>query len=203
MVLDNLRYFATLARHVPGLPAGQYVRGFDSVMRREPVGVCGCVAPWNYPLAMAVWKLGPALAAGNCLVLKPADTTPVTTSRLAEIIGEHRPVGVFNVVIGDRDTGRALLRNALVDLVSVTGSVAAGRRSPQAPRRASSVFNSISGQGTGSGVPDADLDVAAEGIAAAAFMNAGQDRAAATRVLASSVDCRRAHQCACGAGRQH
>lgn len=93
MVLDNLRYFATLARHVPGLPAGQYVRGFESVMRREPAGVCGCVTPWNYPLAMAVWKLGPALAAGNCLVLKPADTTPVTTSMLAEIIGEHLPEG--------------------------------------------------------------------------------------------------------------
>jgi hypothetical protein len=107
MLVDHLRYMATLARNLTGLASGSYAPGYDSAVRREPVGVCGQVAPWNYPLMMGVWKFGPALAAGNTVVLKPSDTTPVTTALLGKIAGEHLPPGVLNIVVGDRDTGRA------------------------------------------------------------------------------------------------
>ncbi|MET0909854.1 MAG: aldehyde dehydrogenase family protein, partial [Ilumatobacteraceae bacterium] len=126
MLVDHLRYMATIARNLTGLASASYVAGFDSAVRREPVGVCGQVAPWNYPLMMAVWKFGPALAAGNTVVLKPSDTTPATTALLGRIIGEHLPPGVMNVVIGDRDTGRALVDHPVPSLISVTGSTRAG-----------------------------------------------------------------------------
>ena len=125
-VLDHLRYMATIARNLTGLASASYLTGYDSAVRREPVGVCGQVAPWNYPLLMAVWKFGPALAAGNTVVLKPSDSTPVTTSMLGSIAAEVLPPGVFNVVVGDRDTGRALVEHPIPALISVTGSVRAG-----------------------------------------------------------------------------
>jgi betaine-aldehyde dehydrogenase len=184
MALDNLRYFATLARNLPGLSTGQYVRGFDSTMRREPVGVCGCVTPWNYPLAMAVWKLGPALAAGNSVVLKPSDTTPVTTAMFAEIVGAHVPPGVFNVVLGDRDTGRGLVAHPLTDLITVTGSVRAGMEiAASAATDLKRVQLELGGKAPVLVFADADMEQTVEGIAAAGFINAGQDCAASTRVL--------------------
>jgi betaine-aldehyde dehydrogenase len=185
MALDNLRYFATLARNLPGVSTGQYVQGFDSALRREPVGVCGCVTPWNYPLAMAVWKVGPALAAGNTVIIKPSDTTPVTTAMFAEIVGEHLPPGVFNVVVGDRDTGRALVSHPLTDLITVTGSVRAGIEiAGSAATDLKRVQLELGGKAPVLVFADCDLEHTVEGIATAGFVNAGQDCAASTRVLA-------------------
>jgi betaine-aldehyde dehydrogenase len=185
MALDNLRFFATLARNLTGVSTGRYVRGYDSTMRREPVGVCACVTPWNYPLAMAVWKIGPVLAAGNTLVLKPSDTTPVTTSMFAEILGDHLPPGVFNVVLGDRDTGRKLVAHPLVDLITVTGSVRAGMEiASSAAGDLKRMQLELGGKAPVLVFGDADIDHTAEGIAASGFINAGQDCAASTRVLA-------------------
>src|SRR5438445_6857149 len=124
--LDQIRFFAGAARLLEGRSAGEYMAGHTSYIRREPVGVVGQVAPWNYPMMMAVWKFAPALAAGNCVVLKPSDTTPVSTSLLAEIAAEFFPPGVFNVVCGDRDTGRALVSHPIPAMVSITGSARAG-----------------------------------------------------------------------------
>ena len=184
MALDNLRYFATLARNLPGVSTGQYVRGYDSTLRREPVGVCGCVTPWNYPLAMAVWKVGPALAAGNSVVIKPSDTTPVTTAMFAEIVGEHIPPGVFNVIVGDRDTGRALVRHPLTDLITVTGSVRAGMEiAASAATDLKRVQLELGGKAPVLVFADCDHERTVEGISSAGFVNAGQDCAASTRVL--------------------
>ncbi|MFV2178957.1 aldehyde dehydrogenase family protein, partial [Actinomadura sp. LOL_011] len=133
---DQFRFFAGAARVLEGRSAGEYMEGHTSFVRREPVGVCAQVTPWNYPLMMAVWKVAPALAAGNTVVLKPSDTTPASTALLAEICAEFLPPGVLNVVCGDRDTGRALVSHPRPDMVSITGSVragmevAAGRRPP-------------------------------------------------------------------------
>jgi betaine-aldehyde dehydrogenase len=124
---DQIRFFAGAARLLEGKAAGEYMTGHTSYVRREPIGVCAQVTPWNYPLMMAVWKFAPALAAGNTVVLKPSDTTPVTTLMMAEIMAEFLPPGVFNVVCGDRETGRALVTHDVPAMVSITGSVAAGR----------------------------------------------------------------------------
>ncbi len=125
---DNLRFFAGAARCMEGRAAGEYVSGYTSIIRREPVGVIGQIAPWNYPLMMAVWKIGPALAAGNTVVLKPAETTPLTVLKLAEYAAEIFPKGVFNVITGHGDpTGRALVTHEDVDMVSLTGSVETGK----------------------------------------------------------------------------
>src|SRR5206468_706966 len=126
-MVDNLRFFAGAARTMEGKPAGEYLEGYTSIIRREPVGVIGQIAPWNYPLMMAVWKVGPALATGNTIVLKPAPTTPVTTLKLAEIAAEFLPKGVLNVVCGGNDVGEAIVAHDDVDMVSITGSVAAGK----------------------------------------------------------------------------
>ena len=126
-MVDQIRFFAGAARMLEGRSAGEYMSGFTSFIRREPIGVCAAVTPWNYPMMMAVWKFGPALAAGNTMVLKPSDTTPVSTLLLAELMGNVLPPGVFNVVCGDRDTGRALVTNPVPQMVSITGSVRAGR----------------------------------------------------------------------------
>src|ERR1035437_6930292 len=126
-MVDQIRFFAGAARMLEGRSAGEYMAGFTSMIRREPVGVCAAVTPWNYPMMMATWKWAPALAAGNTLVLKPSDTTPVTTLLMAELIGEHVPAGVLNVICGDRDTGRALVAHPAPRMVSITGSVRAGK----------------------------------------------------------------------------
>ena len=125
--VDNLRFFAGAARTMEGKPAGEYLEGYTSIIRREPVGVVGQIAPWNYPLMMVVWKIGPALATGNTVVLKPAPATPVSIVRVAELAAEILPKGVLNVVLGGDDVGKAIVTHDGVDMVSITGSVAAGK----------------------------------------------------------------------------
>ena len=183
-VLDHLRYMATIARNLTGLASASYPTGYDSAVRREPVGVCGQVAPWNYPLLMAVWKFGPALAAGNTVVLKPSDSTPVTTSMLGSIAAEVLPAGVFNVVVGDRDTGRALVEHPIPALISVTGSVRAGMEvSASAATDLKRVHLELGGKAPVVVFGDVDVDAVAADVAAAGLINAGQDCAAGCRVL--------------------
>src|SRR5690606_10646051 len=128
MCADNLRFFAGAARNLEGKAAMEYVEGHTSFVRREPVGVCGQITPWNYPLMMAMWKIGPAFAAGCTTVLKPAENTPLSTSKLAELIAEIFPPGVFNVIAGHGDpAGAALVRHPEIDFVSLTGSPETGK----------------------------------------------------------------------------
>jgi betaine-aldehyde dehydrogenase len=184
--VDQIRFFASAARVLHGLAAGEYMEGHTSMIRREPVGVCGQVTPWNYPMMMAVWKWGPAIAAGNTVVLKPSDTTPVTSVRMAEIMNEFLPPGVINVVCGDRDTGRALVSHDIPAMVSVTGSIRAGMEVAEAAARdLKRVHLELGGKAPVIVFDDADVEAAAEAIAGAGYFNAGQDCTAATRVLAS------------------
>ncbi len=181
---DQLRFFAGAARVLSGLSAGEYLAGHTSWIRREPVGVVGQVTPWNYPLMMAIWKIAPALAAGNTVVLKPSDTTPASTVLLAEVAQEFFPPGVFNVVCGDRDTGRALVSHPRPDMVAITGSVRAGSQVASAAADGlKRVHLELGGKAPVVVFDDADLAAAAEGIAGAGYYNAGQDCTAATRVL--------------------
>jgi betaine-aldehyde dehydrogenase len=183
---DQIRFFAGAARLLEGKSAGEYLEGMTSFIRREPVGVCAQVTPWNYPMMMAVWKFAPAIAAGNTVVLKPSDTTPVTTLRLAELAAEVLPPGVLNVVCGDRDTGRALVAHKTPQMVAITGSVRAGMEVAEA---ASSdlkrVHLELGGKAPVIVFDDADIEKAAEAISVAGYFNAGQDCTAATRVLAA------------------
>jgi betaine-aldehyde dehydrogenase len=182
---DQIRFFAGAARVLEGTSAGEYMRGFTSFMRREPVGVCAAVTPWNYPAMMAVWKWAPALAAGNAMVLKPSDTTPASTMWMAEVMAEFLPPGVFNVVCGDRDTGAALVRHPIPQMVSITGSVRAGIAVAKAAADdVKRVHLELGGKAPVVVFDDADVEKAAEDIAVAGYFNAGQDCTAATRVLA-------------------
>lgn len=184
--VDQIRFFAGAARHMQGLAAGEYMTDHTSMIRREPVGVCAQVAPWNYPLLMAVWKFAPAIAAGNTVVLKPSDTTPVTTLKLAELAAEFLPAGVFNVISGDRDTGRALVTHEIPRMVSITGSVRAGMEvATAAANDLKRVHLELGGKAPVLVFDDADIEKAAEAIAVAGYFNAGQDCTAATRVLVS------------------
>jgi betaine-aldehyde dehydrogenase len=185
---DNLRFFAGAARCLEGRAAGEYLSGYTSIIRREPIGVIGQIAPWNYPLMMAVWKIGPALAAGNTIVLKPAETTPLTTLKLAELAGEIFPAGVLNVITGHGDpAGRALVTHPEVDMVSLTGSVETGkwiaRNAADSLKR---VHLELGGKAPVVIFDDADMETAMETIAGTGYYNAGQDCTAATRVLASA-----------------
>jgi betaine-aldehyde dehydrogenase len=183
--VDQLRFFAGAARLLEGRSAGEYMRDHTSMVRREPIGVCAQVTPWNYPLMMAIWKIGPALAAGNTVVLKPSDTTPVSTLLLAEIAAEFFPPGVLNVVCGDRDTGRELVRHPVPAMVSITGSVRAGMEVARAAADdLKRVHLELGGKAPVVVFDDADIAATAEGIARAGYFNAGQDCTAATRVLA-------------------
>jgi betaine-aldehyde dehydrogenase len=169
-----------------GRSAGEYMAGHTSMIRREPLGVCAQVAPWNYPMMMAVWKWAPAIAAGNAVVLKPSDTTPVTAVMMAELMGEFLPAGVINVVCGDRDTGRSLVEHEVPQLVSVTGSVRAGMEVAQAAARSLKRCHlELGGKAPVVVFDDADIEAAAEAIAIAGYFNAGQDCTAATRVMVS------------------
>src|SRR5687767_13997511 len=184
--VDQIRFFAGAARVLEGRAAAEYMAGHTSFVRREPIGVVGQVTPWNYPLMMAVWKIAPALAAGNTVVLKPSDTTPVTTLRLAELAAEVLPPGVLNVVCGDRDTGRALVEHRIPQLVAITGSVRAGMEvAGAAARDVKRVHLELGGKAPVVVFDDADLEAAAEAIAVAGYFNAGQDCTAASRVLAA------------------
>ncbi|MGH9305059.1 MAG: gamma-aminobutyraldehyde dehydrogenase [Acidimicrobiales bacterium] len=186
-MIDQIRFFAGAARVLEGRAAAEYVSGHTSFIRREPVGVCAQVTPWNYPLMMAVWKWAPAIAAGNTTVLKPSDTTPASTLLMAEIMGEHLPPGVFNVICGDRDTGRALVAHPTPQMVSVTGSVRAGMEvAASAANDLKRVHLELGGKAPVIVFDDADVEKASAGIAAAGYFNAGQDCTAATRVLAGA-----------------
>ncbi|MBB0245255.1 gamma-aminobutyraldehyde dehydrogenase [Streptomyces alkaliphilus] len=184
MMLEQIRFFAGAARLLEGKSAGEYMEGMTSFVRREPVGVCAQVAPWNYPMMMAVWKFAPALAAGNTVVLKPSDTTPASAVLIAEILGEILPRGVFNMVCGDRDTGRLMVEHPVPAMVSITGSVRAGTEvAASAARDLKRVHLELGGKAPCVVFEDADIEAAVEGIRDAGFFNAGQDCTAATRVL--------------------
>ena len=185
-MVDQIRFFAGAARVLEGRSAGEYMAGHTSFVRREPIGVCAQVTPWNYPMMMAVWKWAPAIAAGNTVVLKPSDTTPVSTLLMAEIMSEFLPDGVINVVCGDRDTGRALVDHPTPQMVSITGSVRAGMEvAGSAATDLKRVHLELGGKAPVVVFDDADLEAAAEAIAVAGYFNAGQDCTAATRVLAA------------------
>jgi betaine-aldehyde dehydrogenase len=185
-MVDQIRFFAGAARLLEGKAAAEYMAGHTSFVRREPVGVVGQVTPWNYPMLMATWKFAPALAAGNAIVLKPSDTTPASTLLLAEIASEFLPPGVFNVVCGDRDTGRALVSHPTPAMVAITGSVGAGIAVAKAAADdVKRVHLELGGKAPVIVFDDADLSATAEGIAIAGLFNAGQDCTAATRVLAA------------------
>ena len=182
---DQIRFFAGAARMLEGRSAGEYMSGFTSFIRREPIGVCAAVTPWNYPMMMATWKWAPALAAGNTMVLKPSDTTPVSTLLMAELMSEFLPAGVFNVITGDRDTGRLLVSHPVPQMVSITGSVRAGKEvAAAAAASLKRVHLELGGKAPVVVFDDADPAKAAEAIAIAGYFNAGQDCTAATRVLA-------------------
>jgi betaine-aldehyde dehydrogenase len=183
---DQIRFFAGAARVLEGLSAGEYLKDHTSMIRREPIGVCAQVTPWNYPMMMAVWKFAPAIAAGNAVVLKPSDTTPASTLLLAEIAAEFLPPGVFNVICGDRDTGRELVAHPTPSMVSITGSVRAGMEVARtAADDLKRVHLELGGKAPVVVFDDADIEGAAAGIAGAGYFNAGQDCTAATRVLAA------------------
>ncbi|MGC8479959.1 MAG: gamma-aminobutyraldehyde dehydrogenase [Acidimicrobiales bacterium] len=186
-MVDQVRFFAAAARNLEGRSAAEYMPGHTSMIRREPIGVCASVTPWNYPLMMAVWKWAPAIAAGNSLVLKPSDTTPVSTLRMAEILSEHLPAGVFNVVCGDRDSGRLLVSHPTPRMVSITGSVRAGIEvATAAAKDLKKSHLELGGNAPVIVFNDADIEKAVEGIAIAGYFNAGQDCTAASRVIVQS-----------------
>jgi 1-pyrroline dehydrogenase len=185
-VVDNLRFFAGACRVMEGKAAGEYLRGYTSMIRREPVGVVGQIAPWNYPLMMAVWKIAPALAAGNTVVLKPSEQTPLTTLRMAELAAGIFPEGVLNVITGDGEpVGAGIVRHPKVDMVSLTGDVATGKEVARAA--ASSVKRvhlELGGKAPVVVFDDADLEAVVESLRYAGYANSGQDCTAASRVIA-------------------
>jgi betaine-aldehyde dehydrogenase len=183
-MVDQIRFFAGAARMLEGKATAEYMRGFSSSIRREPLGVVGSVTPWNYPMMMAVWKFAPALAAGNTIVLKPSDTTPASTAYLAELFADLLPPGVFNVVCGDRGTGAALTQHPIPALLSITGSTRAGKSVARAAaENVKRTHLELGGNAPVVVFADADPAAAAEGISIAGYFNAGQDCTAATRVL--------------------
>src|SRR5271165_2368961 len=187
VMVDNLRFFAGAARCLEGRAAGEYMEGYTSFTRREAVGVIGQVTPWNYPLMMAIWKFGPALAAGNTVVLKPAETTPVTTIRFAELVADILPRGVLNIITGPGDpTGEALINHPEVDMLALTGSVATGKHIARtAAETLKRVHLELGGKAPVIVFDDVGLESALETIAGTGYYNAGQDCTAATRVLAA------------------
>src|SRR5664279_3147804 len=182
--VDQIRFFAGEARHLSGMATGEYMKDHTSSIRREPIGVIGQVAPWNYPLNMAVWKVAPAIAAGNTTVLKPSDTTPSSTLLFAEIAAEFLPAGVFNVLTGDRTTGGLMVDHKTPQMVSITGSVRAGMEVAKAASTdLKRVHLELGGKAPVVVFDDADIAAAVAGIGAAGYFNAGQDCTAATRVI--------------------
>ena len=183
--VDQIRFFAAAARMLEGRASAEYMAGHTSSIRREPIGVCGQITPWNYPFMMAIWKFAPALAAGNTVVLKPSENTPLSTLWLAEMMQKHLPEGAFNVILGKGDVGERLVRHEGVSMVSFTGSVRAGKAVASAAADSlKRVHLELGGKAPVIVFDDADIEAAAEGIAGAGYFNAGQDCTAATRVLA-------------------
>jgi len=188
VIADQFRFFASGARVLEGLAAGEYMKGFTSILRREPIGVAGLIAPWNYPLYMAAWKLGPALAAGNTIVIKPAENTPLTLLKFAQWIAEAEvfPPGVFNVVTGDGEpVGDAIVKHPDVGIVSLTGETSTGKLiAKNAADTLKRVHLELGGKAPVIVFDDADVAAAAEWIQIAGFFNSGQDCTAAARVIA-------------------
>ncbi len=186
--IDNLRFFAGAARVLEGKATGEYLKGWTSMVRREPVGVVGQVAPWNYPLMMAIWKVGPALAAGNTVVLKPASATPLTALALAELAADVFPKGVFNVITGPgRTAGQRLVTHPDVDMISLTGDTATGKDiAAAAAQTVKRVHLELGGKAPVVVFDDADLSAVAEAVKLAGYFNSGQDCTAATRIIAGS-----------------
>ncbi|HEV3096806.1 MAG TPA: gamma-aminobutyraldehyde dehydrogenase [Candidatus Dormibacteraeota bacterium] len=184
--VDHLRFFAGAARLLEGRAAGEYMRGYTSMIRREPIGVVGSIAPWNYPLMMAIWKVAPALAAGNCVVLKPSEWTPLTALRMAELAANIFPPGVFNVITGDGEpVGAGIVRHPGVNMVSLTGDVATGKEVAKAASQTlKRVHLELGGKAPVVVFDDADLDAVNTWVKVAGFFNSGQDCTAATRVIA-------------------
>ena len=187
-MVDHLRFFAGAARTLEGRAAGEYMAGYTSFLRRDPLGVVGSITPWNYPLMMAIWKIGPALATGNTVVLKPSELTPLTTLRMAELIAEHEilPPGVLNVVTGQGESaGASLVTHPLVRLISLTGSVGTGKAIAKAASDSlARVHLELGGKAPVLVFDDADLEAVVEAVKIGGYYNAGQDCTAACRVVA-------------------
>ena len=185
MCVDNLRFFAGAARCLEGKPAGEYIAGYTSMVRREPLGVVGQIAPWNYPLMMAIWKIGPALAAGNTVVLKPSELTPLTALRLGELAVDILPAGVLNVIAGEgAPVGEPLVRHPSVRMVSLTGSVGTGKRIARtAADSLTRVHLELGGKAAAVVLDDADMEAVVAGIRLGGYLNSGQDCTAASRVI--------------------
>src|SRR5467141_4563135 len=185
-IADCFRFFAGAARLLEGRASGEYMKGFTSIIRRESLGVVGSIAPWNYPLMMAAWKLGPALASGNTVVLKPSEWTPLTALRLAELSADILPPGVLNVITGDGEpVGAGIVRHPGVDMVSLTGDVATGKEVAKAASQTlKRVHLELGGKAPVVVFDDADLEAVNTWVKAAGFFNSGQDCTAATRVIA-------------------
>src|SRR3954465_9653322 len=183
---DNLRFFAGAARTMQGQAAGEYMEGYTSMLRREPLGVVGQIAPWNYPLMMAIWKIGPALAAGNTVVRKPPEWTPLTAARRAQAAAEHLPAGVLNIVYGHgKEAGAPLVAHPGGAMVSLTGSVPTGKWIAQASADTlKRVHLELGGKAPVLVFDDADIEAAIEGVKIGGYFNAGQDCTAASRVIA-------------------
>jgi 1-pyrroline dehydrogenase len=186
-MVDNLRFFAGACRCMEGKAAGEYLAGYTSMIRREPVGVVGSIAPWNYPLMMAVWKVGPALAAGNTVILKPSEQTPLTSLRLMELAGDIFPPGVLNVITGHGEpVGAGIVRHPKVNMVSLTGDVATGKEIARtAAASLKKVHLELGGKAPVVIFDDADMDLVIPGIKMAGFANSGQDCTAACRLYAN------------------
>jgi 1-pyrroline dehydrogenase len=181
---DCLRFFAGACRTMETQGAGEYLEGYTSMLRREPLGVIASIAPWNYPLMMAIWKVGPALAAGNTVVLKPSELTPMSSLLLAEIAADVFPAGVFNVIAGGKETGATLVSHPLVEMISLTGSVGTGKAIAKAASDSlKRVHLELGGKAPVVVLDDADLDKVAESLKVGSFWNAGQDCTAACRVI--------------------
>src|SRR2546421_4306257 len=185
-IVDCIRFFAGAARVLEGRATGEYMSGFTSMLRREPLGGVGSIAPWNYPLMMAAWKIGPALAGGNTVVLKPSEWTPLTALKLAELAADIFPPGVFNVITGDGEpVGAAIVRHPTVAMVSLTGDVATGKEVARAAADTlKRVHLELGGKAPVLVFDDADIEAAVEGVKIAGYWNTGQDCTAASRVIA-------------------
>jgi len=182
--VDCYRFFAGACRTMETQGAGEYLEGYTSMLRREPLGVVASIAPWNYPFMMAAWKLGPALAAGNCVVLKPSELTPMSSLLLAEIAADIFPAGVLNVVAGGKQTGATLVEHPLVEMISLTGSVGTGKAIAKAASDSlKRVHLELGGKAPVVVLDDADIATVAEAIKVGGFWNAGQDCTAACRVI--------------------
>jgi aminobutyraldehyde dehydrogenase len=186
-IVDCFRFFAGAARVIPGSAAAEYLPGFTSMIRRDPIGVVGSITPWNYPLMMAAWKIGPALMAGNTMVLKPSEMTPLTTLKLAALIAEIFPDGVFNVVVGrGQTTGNALINHPKIAMLSLTGSIATGQKVLEAASKSiKRTHLELGGKAPVIVFDDADLEAVVSGLRAFSFYNAGQDCTAASRIYAA------------------